>query len=152
MFRLIAHSKFLHFSSHKVVFKNLASRPYSFHLHGVYDKMQGSYGPEGSKAEEVPGDPVPAGEERVYNWRISKRQGPTASEFDCKAGAYYSNVNMVTQCATQESKLGCFCWIWGVFHVWSTKVVHIFVVFTTSRCVGSDWPAFFKQWHEYFPF
>lgn len=77
-----------------VVFKNLASRPYSFHLHGVYDKMQGSYGPEGSKAEEVPGDPVPAGEERVYNWRISKRQGPTASEFDCKAGAYYSNVNM----------------------------------------------------------
>ncbi|XDV37758.1 hypothetical protein PO909_007314 [Leuciscus waleckii] len=81
-----------------VVFKNLASRPYSFHLHGVYDKTQGSFGPgsgpEGSKAEEVPGDPVPAGEERVYNWRISKRQGPTASEFDCKAGAYYSNVNM----------------------------------------------------------
>uniref|UniRef100_A0A8C1IS83 Coagulation factor VIII, procoagulant component n=1 Tax=Cyprinus carpio TaxID=7962 RepID=A0A8C1IS83_CYPCA len=64
-----------------VVFKNLASRPYSFHLHGVYDKMQGS-------------DPVPPGEERVYNWRISRRQGPSASEFDCKAGAYYSDVNM----------------------------------------------------------
>ncbi|XP_067314180.1 coagulation factor VIII [Pseudorasbora parva] len=81
-----------------VVFKNLASRPYSFHLHGVYDKMQGSFGPgagpEGSKAGEVPGDPVPPGEERVYNWRISKRQGPSASEFDCKAGAYYSNLNM----------------------------------------------------------
>ncbi|KAG1934570.1 coagulation factor VIII [Pimephales promelas] len=81
-----------------VVFRNLASRPYSFHLHGVYDKMQGSFGPgsgpEASKAEEVPGDPVPAGEERVYNWRISKRQGPTESEFDCKAGAYYSNVDM----------------------------------------------------------
>ncbi|XP_042593889.1 coagulation factor VIII-like [Cyprinus carpio] len=81
-----------------VVFKNLASRPYSFHLHGVYDKMQGSFspgtGPEGTKAEEVPGDPVPPGEERVYNWRISRRQGPSASEFDCKAGAYYSDVNM----------------------------------------------------------
>ncbi|KAK2890793.1 hypothetical protein Q8A67_013436 [Cirrhinus molitorella] len=81
-----------------VVFKNLASRPYSFHLHGVYDKTQGSFspgmGPEGTKAEEVPGDPVPPGEERVYNWRISRRQGPSASEFDCKAGAYYSNVNM----------------------------------------------------------
>uniref|UniRef100_A0A9J7Z3X4 Coagulation factor VIII, procoagulant component n=1 Tax=Cyprinus carpio carpio TaxID=630221 RepID=A0A9J7Z3X4_CYPCA len=64
-----------------VVFKNLASRPYSFHLHGVYDKTQGS-------------DPVPPGEERVYNWRVSRRQGPSASEFDCKAGAYYSNVNM----------------------------------------------------------
>uniref|UniRef100_A0A9J8AAU2 Coagulation factor VIII, procoagulant component n=1 Tax=Cyprinus carpio carpio TaxID=630221 RepID=A0A9J8AAU2_CYPCA len=68
-----------------VVFKNLASRPYSFHLHGVYDKMQGSF---------IPGDPVPPGEERVYNWRISRRQGPSASEFDCKAGAYYSDVNM----------------------------------------------------------
>uniref|UniRef100_A0A671RSY3 Coagulation factor VIII-like n=1 Tax=Sinocyclocheilus anshuiensis TaxID=1608454 RepID=A0A671RSY3_9TELE len=64
-----------------VVFKNLASRPYSFHLHGVYDKTQGS-------------DPVPPGEERVYNWRISRRQGPSVSEFDCKAGAYYSDVNM----------------------------------------------------------
>uniref|UniRef100_A0A672NNC6 Coagulation factor VIII-like n=1 Tax=Sinocyclocheilus grahami TaxID=75366 RepID=A0A672NNC6_SINGR len=68
-----------------VVFKNLASRPYSFHLHGVYDKTQGSF---------IPGDPVPPGEERVYNWRISRRQGPSASEFDCKAGAYYSDVNM----------------------------------------------------------
>uniref|UniRef100_A0A8C2FM23 Coagulation factor VIII, procoagulant component n=1 Tax=Cyprinus carpio TaxID=7962 RepID=A0A8C2FM23_CYPCA len=81
-----------------VVFKNLASRPYSFHLHGVYDKTQGSFipgmGPEGVKAEELPGDPVPPGEERVYNWRVSRRQGPSASEFDCKAGAYYSNVNM----------------------------------------------------------
>uniref|UniRef100_A0A8C2FKZ4 Coagulation factor VIII, procoagulant component n=1 Tax=Cyprinus carpio TaxID=7962 RepID=A0A8C2FKZ4_CYPCA len=67
-----------------VVFKNLASRPYSFHLHGVYDKTQGSF---------IPGM-VPPGEERVYNWRVSRRQGPSASEFDCKAGAYYSNVNM----------------------------------------------------------
>uniref|UniRef100_A0A8C2FMN9 Coagulation factor VIII, procoagulant component n=1 Tax=Cyprinus carpio TaxID=7962 RepID=A0A8C2FMN9_CYPCA len=70
-----------------VVFKNLASRPYSFHLHGVYDKTQGSFIPG-------MGDPVPPGEERVYNWRVSRRQGPSASEFDCKAGAYYSNVNM----------------------------------------------------------
>ncbi|XP_052005616.1 coagulation factor VIII-like [Xyrauchen texanus] len=80
-----------------VVFKNLASRLFSFHLQGVYDKTQGSFapgmGPE-SYTDEVPGDPVPPGEERVYNWRISKRQGPSASEFDCKAGAYYSNVNM----------------------------------------------------------
>ncbi len=107
---IIAHANFLHFFSHKVVFKNLAFRPYSFHLHGVYDKTQGSFspgkGPMGAKAEEVPGDPVPPGEERVYNWRISRRQGPSASEFDCKAGAYYSDVNMVIQCATHESKSG----------------------------------------------
>ncbi|TRY93962.1 hypothetical protein DNTS_021117 [Danionella cerebrum] len=80
-----------------VVFKNMASRPYSFHVHGVYDKTPGSspgMGPENSKPEEEPGDPVPPGDERVYSWRISQRQGPSASEFDCKAGAYYSNLNM----------------------------------------------------------
>ncbi|XP_022532238.2 coagulation factor VIII [Astyanax mexicanus] len=82
-----------------VVFKNLASRPYSLHLHGVYDKTTGSFGPggvpgEGLRDGEAPGDPVPPGEERVYNWRITKRQGPSTKDFDCKAGAYYSTVNM----------------------------------------------------------
>ncbi len=78
--------------------------------------------PEGAKAEEVPGDPVPPGEERVYNWRISRRQGPSASEFDCKAGAYYSDVNMVIQCATHESKSGR-----------STKIVNFHVVFNPKK-------------------
>uniref|UniRef100_A0AAR2JEJ0 Coagulation factor VIII, procoagulant component n=1 Tax=Pygocentrus nattereri TaxID=42514 RepID=A0AAR2JEJ0_PYGNA len=82
-----------------VVFKNLASRPYSLHLHGVYDKTTGSFGPgvspgEGLRDGEAPGDPVPPGEERVYNWRITKRQGPYSKDFDCKAGAYYSTVDM----------------------------------------------------------
>ncbi|XP_076844555.1 coagulation factor VIII [Brachyhypopomus gauderio] len=82
-----------------VVFKNLASRPYSLHLHGVYDKTMGASGPAGGPREQLqdgpmPGDPVPPGQERVYNWRISKRQGPSSKDFDCKAGAYYSTVNM----------------------------------------------------------
>ncbi|XP_046874701.1 coagulation factor VIII isoform X1 [Hypomesus transpacificus] len=67
-----------------VTFKNMASRPYSLHLHGVYDRSQ-----EGSLA----GEPVPPGEVRVYTWRVSRTQGPTTSEFDCKAGAYYSTVD-----------------------------------------------------------
>ncbi|XP_035383063.1 coagulation factor VIII [Electrophorus electricus] len=82
-----------------VVFRNLASRPYSLHLHGVYDKTMGSPGQGVGLGEElqhgaVSGDPVPPGQERVYNWRISKRQGPSSKDFDCKAGAYYSTVNM----------------------------------------------------------
>uniref|UniRef100_A0A665XF66 Coagulation factor VIII, procoagulant component n=1 Tax=Echeneis naucrates TaxID=173247 RepID=A0A665XF66_ECHNA len=64
-----------------VVFKNNASRPYSFHLHGVYDRSQGA------------GVPVPPGESRTYNWRVSRKQGPTDTEFDCKTGAYYSTVD-----------------------------------------------------------
>uniref|UniRef100_A0A7N8X3W3 Coagulation factor VIII, procoagulant component n=1 Tax=Mastacembelus armatus TaxID=205130 RepID=A0A7N8X3W3_9TELE len=66
-----------------VVFKNKASRPYSFHLQGVYDRSQAA----------VPGEPVAPGETRTYNWRITKKQGPTDSEFDCKTGAYYSTVD-----------------------------------------------------------
>ncbi|KAF5893336.1 coagulation factor VIII-like, partial [Clarias magur] len=79
-----------------VVFKNTASRPYSLHLHGVYDRTMVSSAPQGEKLreDEGPGDPVPPGEERIYNWRITKRQGPSSKDFDCKAGAYYSTVNM----------------------------------------------------------
>ncbi|XP_064182093.1 coagulation factor VIII [Anguilla rostrata] len=67
-----------------VTFKNLASRPYSFHLHGVYDKSQGPANGEAVQPNEV----------RVFKWKITRRQGPSPKEFDCKAGAYYSNLNM----------------------------------------------------------
>ncbi|KAG7335254.1 hypothetical protein KOW79_001850 [Hemibagrus wyckioides] len=79
-----------------VVFKNTASRPYSLHLHGVYDRTMASSAPQGVTLQENegPGDPVPPGEERIYSWRITKRQGPSSKDFDCKAGAYYSTVNM----------------------------------------------------------
>ncbi|TSK87429.1 Coagulation factor VIII [Bagarius yarrelli] len=79
-----------------VVFKNTASRPYSLHLHGVYDRTMASSAPQGVTLQENegPGDPVPPGEERLYNWKITKRQGPSSKDFDCKAGAYYSTVNM----------------------------------------------------------
>ncbi|KAM8909589.1 coagulation factor VIII isoform 2-T2 [Spinachia spinachia] len=79
-----------------VVFKNKASRPYSFHLQGVYDLSQGAgsgqtHGP--SAPPGVPGEPVAPGEARTYNWRVTKKQGPADSEFDCKTGAYYSTVD-----------------------------------------------------------
>uniref|UniRef100_A0A7N8XZD4 Coagulation factor VIII, procoagulant component n=1 Tax=Mastacembelus armatus TaxID=205130 RepID=A0A7N8XZD4_9TELE len=79
-----------------VVFKNKASRPYSFHLQGVYDRSQaaGIAQTHASSAPPgVPGEPVAPGETRTYNWRITKKQGPTDSEFDCKTGAYYSTVD-----------------------------------------------------------
>lgn len=85
----------------QIVFKNTASRPYSLHLHGVYDRTMASSAPQGVelREDEGPGDPVPPGEERIYNWRITKRQGPSSKDFDCKAGAYYSTVNMVCNIA-----------------------------------------------------
>uniref|UniRef100_A0A3P8Q0C1 F5/8 type C domain-containing protein n=1 Tax=Astatotilapia calliptera TaxID=8154 RepID=A0A3P8Q0C1_ASTCA len=79
-----------------VTFKNSASRPFSFHLHGVYDRSQGASTAQTSSPSAppgVPGEPVPPGEARTYNWRVTKKQGPTDSEFDCKTGAYYSTVD-----------------------------------------------------------
>uniref|UniRef100_A0A8C7JD97 Coagulation factor VIII n=1 Tax=Oncorhynchus kisutch TaxID=8019 RepID=A0A8C7JD97_ONCKI len=82
-----------------VTFKNMASRPYSLHLHGVYDKTQGDgwtqtqWGSSRAGVAGVPGEAVQPGEVRVYTWRITRKQGPTAAEFDCKAGAYYSTQN-----------------------------------------------------------
>ncbi|XP_011478321.4 coagulation factor VIII [Oryzias latipes] len=79
-----------------VTFKNKASRPYSFHFHGVYDGHQGAgMGQADSKAAPagIPGEPVPPGEARTYNWKINKKQGPSDSEFNCRTGAYYSTVD-----------------------------------------------------------
>ncbi|KAF3693960.1 Coagulation factor VIII Antihemophilic factor [Channa argus] len=79
-----------------VIFKNKASRPYSFHLQGVYDRSQadGIVQTQASSAPSgVPGEPVAPGEARTYNWRITKKQGPSDNEFDCKTGAYYSTVD-----------------------------------------------------------
>uniref|UniRef100_A0A4W6C3G0 Coagulation factor VIII, procoagulant component n=1 Tax=Lates calcarifer TaxID=8187 RepID=A0A4W6C3G0_LATCA len=79
-----------------VVFKNKASRPYSFHLQGVYDGSQGAGIAQThaySAPPGTPGEPVAPGEARTYNWRITAKQGPTETEFDCKTGAYYSTVD-----------------------------------------------------------
>lgn len=90
---------FLFFVTFKVIFKNKASRPYSFHLQGVYDRSQGAgFAQSHSSAAPpgVPGEPVAPGEVRTYNWRVTKKQGPTNTEFDCKTGAYYSTVDKVS--------------------------------------------------------
>lgn len=79
-----------------VIFKNKASRPYSFHLQGIYDRSQGAGFTQTnvpSAPPGVPGEPVPPGEARTYTWRITRNQGPTNSEFSCKTGAYYSTVD-----------------------------------------------------------
>lgn len=81
-----------------MIFKNKASRPYSFHLQGVYDRSQaaGITQTQASSAPPgAPGDPVPPGEARTYTWKIAKNQGPKKDELDCKAGAYYSTVDKV---------------------------------------------------------
>ncbi|KPP74504.1 coagulation factor VIII-like, partial [Scleropages formosus] len=85
-----------------VTFKNLASRPFSFHLHGVFDRSQGQ------EFGETLGEAVQPQEVRVYNWKITKRQGPSPRDFNCKAWTYYSTLNMASftvNCAKIEKDI-----------------------------------------------
>ncbi|XP_009462474.1 PREDICTED: coagulation factor VIII [Nipponia nippon] len=69
-----------------VTFKNLASRPFSFHSTlQAYEDTQGA-----TQGGEV----VEPGELRKYSWKVLPQMAPTTQEFDCKAWAYFSNVDL----------------------------------------------------------
>ncbi|XP_072733035.1 coagulation factor VIII isoform X1 [Ciconia boyciana] len=69
-----------------VTFKNLASRPFSFHSTlQAYEETQGA-----TESGEV----VQPGELRKYSWKVLPQMAPTMQEFDCKAWAYFSNVDL----------------------------------------------------------
>ncbi|XP_035181806.1 coagulation factor VIII [Oxyura jamaicensis] len=69
-----------------VKFKNMASRPFSFHstLQG-YEELRGTVSGE---------EAVQPGELRDYSWKVLPQMAPTTQEFDCKAWAYFSNVDL----------------------------------------------------------
>ncbi|XP_030304661.1 coagulation factor VIII isoform X1 [Calypte anna] len=64
-----------------VIFKNLASRPFSFH-----STLQ-------AYEEVLDRQEVKPGELRKYSWKVLPQMAPTTQEFDCKAWAYFSNVD-----------------------------------------------------------
>uniref|UniRef100_A0A8B9GNQ2 Coagulation factor VIII n=1 Tax=Amazona collaria TaxID=241587 RepID=A0A8B9GNQ2_9PSIT len=69
-----------------VTFKNLASRPFSFHSTlQAYEEMQ-----DATQGGEV----VQPGKIRKYTWKVLPQMAPTTQEFDCKAWAYFSNVDL----------------------------------------------------------
>ncbi|UYV79207.1 HEPHL1 [Cordylochernes scorpioides] len=76
----------------RVVFRNMASRPYSIHPHGVF-----RHKPEDGNGEAADYDEpaVAPGETHVYEWEVPKRAGPGRKGFNCTAWAYYSSVDSV---------------------------------------------------------
>ncbi|NXA45809.1 FA8 factor, partial [Nothocercus julius] len=69
-----------------VTFKNLASRPFSFHSTlQAYEETRGAA--QGREA-------VQPGELRHYSWKVLPQVAPTTQEFDCKAWAYFSNMDL----------------------------------------------------------
>ncbi|XP_073419907.1 coagulation factor V [Dendrobates tinctorius] len=79
----------------QVTFKNLASRPYSLHAHGVsYEKSSEGYRyddetPEWLKKDEA----VHPQESYVYVWYATKQSGPEPDGSACKTWAYHSGLN-----------------------------------------------------------
>uniref|UniRef100_A0A8C7XI74 Hephaestin n=1 Tax=Oryzias sinensis TaxID=183150 RepID=A0A8C7XI74_9TELE len=65
----------------KIVFKNMASRPYSIHAHGI-------------KTESPSVQETKAGETNTYTWYINKNTGPTTEQEECSVSAYYSTVDV----------------------------------------------------------
>ncbi|XP_023699633.1 ceruloplasmin [Paramormyrops kingsleyae] len=65
----------------KIVFKNMASRSYSIHAHGV-------------KTDDGKIEHTPPGETNTYTWYIPKTAGPGPEEEDCLVGAYFSTVDV----------------------------------------------------------
>ncbi|KAM4683873.1 coagulation factor V isoform 1-T9 [Amazona ochrocephala] len=79
-----------------VHFKNLASRPYSLHAHGLfYEKSsEGSIYDDESPAWFKEDDQVQPNNSYIYVWYANRRSGPVQSEAACRSWIYYSDLNM----------------------------------------------------------
>ncbi|XP_034386087.1 ceruloplasmin-like [Cyclopterus lumpus] len=64
-----------------VVFKNMASRPYSIHAHGV-------------KTDNPDVHLTQPGETHSYHWYVTKNTGPTPEQEACSVSAYYSTADV----------------------------------------------------------
>ncbi|KAM6292526.1 coagulation factor V [Porphyrio hochstetteri] len=79
-----------------VHFKNLASRPYSLHAHGLfYEKSsEGSIYDDESPAWFKEDDEVQPNNSYIYVWYANRRSGPVQSGAACRSWIYYSDVNL----------------------------------------------------------
>ncbi|KFM81979.1 Hephaestin-like protein 1, partial [Stegodyphus mimosarum] len=74
----------------RVTFRNMASRPYSFHPHGILHSQDKNHRNFGSDE-----DPVFPGDLTVYEWLVPETAGPGPNGFNCTPWAYYSAVDPV---------------------------------------------------------
>ncbi|XP_049728340.1 coagulation factor VIII isoform X2 [Elephas maximus indicus] len=71
-----------------VTFKNQASRPYSFYSSLI------SYEEDQRQGTEPRKNLVKPNETKSYFWQVQRHMAPTEDEFDCKAWAYFSDVDL----------------------------------------------------------
>uniref|UniRef100_A0A669QYX7 ferroxidase n=1 Tax=Phasianus colchicus TaxID=9054 RepID=A0A669QYX7_PHACC len=79
-----------------VHFKNLASRPYSLHAHGLfYEKSsEGSIYDDESSDWFKEDDKVQPNSSYIYVWYANRRSGPVQPGAACRSWVYYSDVNL----------------------------------------------------------
>ncbi|XP_052055966.1 coagulation factor V isoform X2 [Apodemus sylvaticus] len=85
----------------KIVFKNMASRPYSIYPHGV------TFSPyeDGNNSSSTSGNhtmirPVQPGETFTYKWNILEFDEPTENDAQCLTRPYYSDVDVTRDIAS----------------------------------------------------
>ncbi|XP_023564234.1 coagulation factor VIII isoform X2 [Octodon degus] len=71
-----------------VTFKNQASRPYSFYSSLI------SYNEDQKQEAKPRKNFVKPNETKTYFWQVQQYMAPTEDEFDCKAWAYFSDVDL----------------------------------------------------------
>ncbi|XP_068726902.1 hephaestin-like protein [Montipora capricornis] len=77
----------------EVWFKNMASRDYSMHPHGVfYDKEdEGSNYRDGTTGAYLADNAIHPGKTYNYVWQVPERAGPTSNDGNCLVWSYYSD-------------------------------------------------------------
>ncbi|XP_060105078.1 coagulation factor VIII-like [Heteronotia binoei] len=71
-----------------VTFKNLASRPYTFHSNLL------PYEGKREQEEQLRPEEVQPNQVREYTLKVLREMAPTAEEFECKAWLYFSSINL----------------------------------------------------------
>jgi manganese oxidase len=80
-----------------VVFKNLASRPYSIHPHGVFytKAAEGAMTNDGTSGADQADDAVAPGQTFTYEWKVPERAGPGPSDPSSVVWPYHSHVDSI---------------------------------------------------------
>ncbi|XP_077015484.1 ceruloplasmin-like [Tamandua tetradactyla] len=77
--------------------KNFASKPYSFHPHGLTytKKNEGALYPDNTTGLQKQDDRLQPGEQYIYTWYVEENQGPGPNDSNCVTRIYHSH--MVTE-------------------------------------------------------
>uniref|UniRef100_A0A8C0GY57 Coagulation factor V n=1 Tax=Chelonoidis abingdonii TaxID=106734 RepID=A0A8C0GY57_CHEAB len=86
----------------KIVFKNMASRPYSIYLHGVTlsKDAEGATDPLDSRENGTVSKAVQPGETYTYQWSVMDTDQPTAQDAQCLTRLYHSAVDVTRDIAS----------------------------------------------------